>query len=144
MRTVSMICMWIIRSPDWNSHIFCKKPARKSCKSIGKYMTVSVVSLLFTHPQKSKRTTFAYHFREHEEYTIYLHIELFGYEDLLYELARCGIKIQLFPIHKKLFKYVGLEKVFDYAGEPNIIVCPRVRARNALHPHNYERSVLKK
>lgn len=84
-----------------------------------------------------------YHFSDHKGYTIFLHIELFGYEDLLCELARKKIKIKLCKIQSILFKRVGMEEWFDFNGDPQITVWARFKDEIALKPREYKRFVLK-
>lgn len=70
-----------------------------------------------------------------------MHIELFGYEDLLYELARNKIKIQLCKVQKHLFKCGGVEEVFNYDGDPQIKVWVRLKDEVPLKQHHYEKFV---
>lgn len=91
---------------------------------------------------------------------MFLHIEAFGYEELLHQLALKPLKIKLCSIQQILFEYAGLETMFQYDGEPQIIVWApfliesfwakflkenglerRQMKKRAMTQHDYERFV---
>lgn len=49
-------------------------------------------------------------------------MELFGYEDLLIELARIGLRIQLTEPQKVLFNQINQGDLFKFGGMPQIKV----------------------
>lgn len=49
-------------------------------------------------------------------------MELFGYEDLLIELARIGLRIQLTEPQKVLFNQINQGDLFKFDGTPQIKV----------------------
>lgn len=69
-------------------------------------------------------------------------IDLFGYEDLLHELARNEIKIQLGIVQKAVFGHGGVEEVFEYDGDPQIKVWSRFKDGEAFKRHEYIEFVL--
>lgn len=81
-------------------------------------------------------------FSDHKGYTIVLHIEVFGYEALLYELARSNIKIELTDCHKYWFGQAGFADVFDYEGEPHIKLSLRFQAKDVFSARQYKRFVI--
>lgn len=65
-------------------------------------------------------------------------MELFGCEDLLIEMARNGIKIELHPAQKALFKQCNRGDLFEYEGLPQITVYPYTKPINALTCEEYK------
>lgn len=51
-----------------------------------------------------------------------MQVDIFGYEDILYELALNGIKIQLLQIQRELFDQCNHGHLFDFDGQPQIKV----------------------
>lgn len=73
-----------------------------------------------------------------------MHIDPFGYEHLLYELACQNIKIKLCKVQRFLFQQVKLGDLFHYDGDPQIMVWTRMNDvdEETLWPPVYERFVL--
>ncbi|XP_055314982.1 uncharacterized protein LOC129575411 [Sitodiplosis mosellana] len=72
-------------------------------------------------------------------YKIYLLMELFGYEELLFELAREGVKIQLYEPQKVVFKRCNHGGLFEFEGPPQLRVFPNISQVKALRQRDYER-----
>ena len=136
----SMTFLWIIQRPDWDSHVFYTQLVRKSNKLLGKNFLVFFGHNLHLviHKFISNFATFS----EYKGYSIFLDIEVFGYEDLLYELAHNHIKIGLCKIQESVFKYGGQYEKFKYDGVPDIKVWARFKDEVAIKPHQYIRCVL--
>lgn len=75
-------------------------------------------------------------------FTYYLDMDLFGYEDLLLELAHNGVKIQLNEVQKILFRICRNYADFQYNGEPEIKVYARFKPLVAFEKSEYETWVL--
>lgn len=71
-------------------------------------------------------------------FTYYLDMDLFGYEDLLLELAHNGVKIQLNEVQKILFRICRNYADFQYNGEPEIKVYARFKPLVAFEKSEYE------
>lgn len=69
---------------------------------------------------------------------IYLHMELFGYEDLLYDLANSKVKIQLNALQKELFDRCKLGALFEFEGEPQIKVYALFREEKGFNVDDYK------
>lgn len=65
-------------------------------------------------------------------------MELFGYEDLLFELASSGIKIQLNELQKILFKKCNLGPLFEFNGKPQLKVYARFREERSFTTDEYD------
>lgn len=65
-------------------------------------------------------------------------MELFGYEDFLFELARSGIKIQLNELQAILFQKRQLGHLFDFEGKPQIKVYGLFREEKPFSVHEYK------
>lgn len=66
-------------------------------------------------------------------------MEIFGYEDLLVDLARSGIKIQLMELQSILFGNRQLNHLFEFDGEPQIKVYALFREEIPFTSHEYQR-----
>lgn len=53
-------------------------------------------------------------------------MELFGYEDILVEMARNSIKVQLVDAQRALFNASKKSNLFNYHGEPHVKVNARI------------------
>lgn len=65
-------------------------------------------------------------------------MELFGYEELLYELARSNIKIQLNNVQSILFENLPCSSLFKFDGPPQITVYARFREERAFEALEYK------
>lgn len=75
----------------------------------------------------------------YESYKIYLFIEMFGFEEILYELARAGVKIELSQPQKALFNLCNHGDLFEFDGLPQLIVHPYISKFVPLRKQDYER-----
>lgn len=57
-----------------------------------------------------------------KDLTLYFHIDFYGYEELLLELAQNGTKIQLFHPQKLLFAKSKYAEHFQFDGKPDLIL----------------------
>lgn len=69
---------------------------------------------------------------------MYLHMEIFGYEDLLFELAKSGIKVQLNDLQKLLVEDLKQSDLFRYDGDPDVKVFARCSEQRAFEIGEYK------
>lgn len=71
-------------------------------------------------------------------FKIYLHTEVYGYEELLCGLAQEEIKIRLNELQKVQFDHCELGEWFQFDGTPQIEVCVSVSAEHPFTQSDYE------
>lgn len=69
-------------------------------------------------------------------------MDLFGYEELLVELARSGLKIQLNVLQKRLFSVGMLGDLFEFDEPAHIKVYARFYKQTPFTQQNYEKLVI--
>lgn len=95
---------------------------------------VALFDSILTH-----NTFIPFIFSHFDGYEIYLNIQLFGYEELLYELASRGVKIQLTTSQKMLFERNGHGHLFKFNEPPDIKVFASDITENVFSWEQYEK-----
>lgn len=65
-------------------------------------------------------------------------MEVFGYEELLFQLARSNIKIRLHDLQMILFKKCGHDALFRFNGQPQLKVYALVQGEKAIEEGDYK------
>lgn len=73
---------------------------------------------------------------------MYLDMELFGYEDLLFELARNGIKVELHEVQKRLVENLKESDLFRYDGDADLKVFARDFGKRVYTERDYRKLVI--
>lgn len=66
-------------------------------------------------------------------------MELFGSEEILFELARDGMKIAITTPQKVLFGRCNLGELFEFDGLPQLKVYAYIRETKPLSQQDYEK-----
>lgn len=66
-------------------------------------------------------------------------MEVFGYEDLLYKLARSNIRIQLNIMQSVLFEHLQYSSLFKFDGNPQIKVYAFLREEKPFEVLEYRK-----
>lgn len=76
---------------------------------------------------------------DHPEYKKCLHMDVFGCEDLLVELARKDLKVQLSPVQRILLNQTGYGHLFEFDGKPDVTVYARLPKNRSCTKSQYKK-----